>query len=125
MEDVHSADARAQILQPGHNLVSTLAHAEVLAVLGRMERVLGGEAEPLTRARTAYLAGPWRWVAMSPGAGLLERFARMHSLRGADLWHLATAATLRETLPEIGLLTYDTALRTAATEQGFGGADAH
>ena len=69
VEDVHSADARAQILHPGHNLVSTLAHAEVLAVLGRMERVLRGEAEPLTRARTAYLAGPWRWVAMSTATG--------------------------------------------------------
>ena len=119
VEDVHSCDARAQIHQPGHNFVSTLAHAEVLAVLGRMERLLPSGTASLQRARTAYLEGPWRWVTVPPAADLVERFARVHPLRGADLWHLAVAATLRGTFPEMRLLTYDAALAAAAVAQGL------
>ena len=88
-------------------------------MLGRMERLLPSGTASLQRARTAYLEGPWRWVTVPPAAGLVERFARVHPLRGADLWHLAVAATLRGTFPEMRLLTYDAALAAAAVAQGL------
>jgi hypothetical protein len=36
-------------------------------------------------------------------------------LRGADLWHLASAKTLQEELPELILLTFDDQLMNAVT----------
>lgn len=116
VKDRHSGEARKYLQISGHNLVSSLAHAEVLAVMGRMER---GHAIDLGKARAAYLSGPWRWVASTPTNDVLERLAYRCSLRGADLWHLAMSLTLSETLPELSLLTYDDALAEAAVGQGL------
>jgi len=35
-------------------------------------------------------------------------------LKGADLWHLATAKTLQEQIPELVMFTFDDRLRVAA-----------
>ena len=43
-----------------------------------------------------------------------------HSLRGADLWHLAAAMTLKRELPELWLMTFDQRLKTAAELEGIG-----
>jgi hypothetical protein len=40
-------------------------------------------------------------------------------LRGAGLWHLATAETLPSDLPELTLLTFDARLAAAAEGEGL------
>lgn len=108
--DRHTQDAR-HWLHGGHvHLVSSLAFAEVVAVLGRIARSLQGGAAAAAEAREILLGGPWRWVNAQPDRAIIERSAAGSSLRGADLWHFSLYQTLRETLPELQLLTFDKAL---------------
>jgi hypothetical protein len=44
--------------------------------------------------------------------------AALWPLRGADLWHLATADTLRRELPDLKVITFDS--RLAVASQGIG-----
>ncbi len=109
IEDRHTQDAR-HWLHGGHvHLVSSLAFAEVVAVLGRIARTLPGGAAAVAEARKIFLGGPWRWVNAQPDRAIIERSATGSSLRGADLWHFSLYQTLRETLPELRLLTFDKA----------------
>ncbi|MHB8762796.1 MAG: hypothetical protein ACYDA8_00410 [Deferrisomatales bacterium] len=56
---------------------------------------------------------------MLPEAPACASLSRRHRLRGADLWHLAAAVTLRERLPDLCLITFDAALREAAETEGL------
>lgn len=118
VKDAHTTEALARLSESGYHLVSSLAFAEVHAVLSRIGRELT-RAQAVAQARGAFAAGPWRWVEAGPDRGLCESLSTVHSLRGADLWHLATALTLRRRLPEIALLTYDRALGEAAAAEGL------
>jgi hypothetical protein len=48
----------------------------------------------------------------------IEALASQWPVRGPDLWHLATAETLRRELPELTMITFDA--RLAVSSQGIG-----
>jgi predicted nucleic acid-binding protein len=116
--DAHTAPARTALDDGSHHLVSSLAAAETLAVLGRIERE--DRASGVAAAREGFLRGRWRWTRIVPETPVTASLAARHRLRGADLWHLAAALTLRERLPELRLLTFDLALRDASQAEGLG-----
>lgn len=73
-----------------------------------------------TTAREA-LDGPlWHRTNISPSWTLATALARGHSLRDADLWHLAAAKDLQRDLPELALASFDERLLSAAAAEGFG-----
>lgn len=49
----------------------------------------------------------------------IERVLSVRRLRGADLWHLATALYLAESPADVDFLTLDAEQREAARELGF------
>jgi predicted nucleic acid-binding protein len=119
IEDAHSGKARRWIARPGVHLMSTLAWAEVHAGIARAVRD-GILAKPLgAEAHEAAASGPWRRTSISPDWRVTAHLARKWPLRGADLWHLATAKALREELPELSILTFDERLRLAARGEGL------
>lgn len=103
----------------GQHLLSSLAHAEVCAVISRMHRegVLG--EDDAEAARTMLEQGPWRRTTASPEWETVPRLSTEWPLRGADLWHLATAKGLQERLPELQLVTFDARLHRAARGAGL------
>lgn len=103
----------------GLHLLSSLAWAETHAALARIERerVL---TQVLVRAAPEALdTGPWRRVTISPEWKRMRTLASRWPLRGADLWHLAAAMSLRDDLPELQLLSYDARLAAAAEGEGL------
>ncbi len=118
-QDSHTEDARKRLTPGTQHLVSSLAHAEVLAVLARMEREGRAQAEEISLARKAFGSGPWRRLGGVPQTETTEELSRRHPLRGADLWHLAMAVSLRPELPELRILTYDTRLGESAKKEGL------
>ncbi len=117
--DAHTAAAQAYLRDHAQHLVASLAAAETLAVLARIERQSSVDGAAIAAAREGLLRGPWRWTRVAPEAATCAALARRHRLRGADLWHLAAAVTLRESLPELTFLTFDAALRDAADTEGL------
>lgn len=99
--------------------MSTLSYAEVSAVVARLERdrtlppVLADTARELLRA------GPWRRLHLQPDWTGIDELALRWPLRGADLWHLATATTLARELPEARVFTFDARLGAAAEGLGL------
>lgn len=119
ISDPHSARASATIRRPATHLVSTLGYAEVFAVVARLERegslpkVLADASRELVRD------GPWRRLALQPDWSSIEAFAVQWPVRGADLWHLAIAATLTRELPELRVITFDARLTIASQGAGL------
>lgn len=101
------------------HLISSLAVAEVHAVLARLARSGALPGPAVRNVAAALSAGPWRLVRCHPDIGDLETLAVRHPLRGADLWHLAAAADLAVSLPGLRLLTFDARLREAAVAEGL------
>jgi predicted nucleic acid-binding protein len=64
--------------------------------------------------------GPWRRLNAGPMWRKMAGLSKRWTLRGADLWHLSAAKSVREHLPEVKLLTFDTRLRTAAQVEEIG-----
>jgi predicted nucleic acid-binding protein len=114
IEDAHSEAAATEARRRVTHLLSTLAYAEVIAVLARLERDRALPRALADAARQAVRGGPWRALALQPDRSTMDELAASWSLRGADLWHLATALTLRRELPELQLITFDSRLRAAA-----------
>lgn len=106
---------------PGPHLLSSLGTAEVQAVLSRMHA--GGvlDKAELRQVRAELHAGPWEAVHAVPAGDDLASLADNHTLRGADLWHLALAKMLQRELPELRLFTFDARLRGAAEAEGLVG----
>lgn len=112
--DTHSDTAKKRADETGLHFISTLAYAEVSAVIARMKRehVI---AETLVNAAFEVLdQGPWRRIYTWPEWEIVRDLSTRWTLRGADLWHLATATTLRKELPELTFLTFDQRLKKAA-----------
>lgn len=65
--------------------------------------------------------GPWRRLYLTPDWDEFKSLAHKWPLRGADLWHLATAKTLQKRIPEFYLLTFDNRLMVAAMGEGLHG----
>lgn len=118
-QDSNTEDARRRLTAGTQHLVSSLGHAEVVAVLARMEREGRARTDEITLARKAFGSGPWRRLAGIPQTETIEALSRHYSLRGADLWHLAMAVSLRPDLPELRLVTYDARLAEGARGEGL------
>jgi predicted nucleic acid-binding protein len=116
--DRYSDQATEVTRRPLTHLVSTLGWAEVMAVIARLERERALPAVLAVSARELVRTGPWRRLALQPDWAALDELARRWPLRGADLWHLATAATLSRELPGLQLLTFDG--RLTAASHGLG-----
>lgn len=117
--DEHSDTAWTLARQDGVHILSTLAAAEVHAVIARIERERILADVLVQAARQAFASGPWRRLNMQPTWELFEQYAARWPLRGADLWHLALAKTLQLELPEVRLLTFDRRLAIAAVGEGL------
>lgn len=118
--DRHSDAAIAWSRRDGVHLLTTLAWAEVHAVVGRVERERVLARVLVNAAREALALGPWRRVNMSPDWNLVRALSLKWPLRGADLWHLAAAKNLHADLPELKVLSFDQRLARAAREEGVG-----
>ncbi|MDQ7859067.1 MAG: PIN domain-containing protein [Armatimonadota bacterium] len=113
-QDAHSRRAAAAVRKSAVHLLSTLAWAEVHAVIARARRERALADVLIDAAREALDRGPWRRANISPEWGMVREMASRWALRGADLWHLCAAKTLKADLPELELLTFDARLRAAA-----------
>lgn len=118
--DPHSHRAQTWARRAGVHLVSTLAWAEVYAVIARIEREHALSRILVAAARDALEEGIWRRVNAAPEWRLIRDLSRRWRLRGADLWHLATAKSLQNELPGLKLLSFDTRLVAAARGEGIG-----
>lgn len=105
--------------RPGVHLLSTLAWAEVHAVIARIERERALSRVLVKAAREVLEEGPWRRLNASPEWHLVEVLSSKWSLRGADLWHLCTAKSLQSELPGLKILTFDARLAAAARGEGL------
>jgi predicted nucleic acid-binding protein len=118
--DMHSDEAQrwARYRESMH-LISSLAYAETCAVISRIqrERLL---ADILIKAALETLeGGPWRRLNAWPEWKIIKPLAVKWPLRGADLWHLATAKSLQKHLPTLLLISFDTRLIDAASGEGM------
>lgn len=119
LKDTHTREAVALIRRPGVHLLSTLAWAEVHAVVARIQRERILPTALLDAARDALQRGPCRRASASPDWRLMQTLAIRWSLRGPDLWHLATAKSLRVELPELRVVSFDSRLTAAARGEGL------
>ncbi len=120
LKDTHSESALKWTRKEGLHLLSSLAYAEVVAVLDRMVK-----GRILTRvlaqsALEALFEGPWYFLNRCPEKEQMDALQGKYLLRGADFWHLALAKTLKEDIPELMILTFDNKLQEGAEKEGFG-----
>jgi len=117
--DGNSAKARQWAEIDAEHLLSSLAHAEACAVIARMTRE--GLIDPaLPEAlHSAMGSSPWRMLNGLSDRDLVADLALKWPLRGADLWHLGLAVSLKKDLPEIRLITFDARLLAAASGEGL------
>ncbi len=101
-------------------MLSSLAYAEVIAVISRMQRERVMADLLVEAALKTFKDGPWRSLNLGPTPGCMLEFSRRWRLRGADLWHLACARTVRDHLPEVKVLTFDARLKAASQGEGMG-----
>jgi hypothetical protein len=116
--DVHSPKAVATARRKGTHLLSTLGYAEALAVIARLERDGLLPTVLADASKDVVVNGPWRRLSLQPDWKAIEALASRWPVRGADLWHLAAAETLRRELPELRMITFDARLGLAS--QGIG-----
>ena len=112
--DPHSKTAEIWAAKEGVHFISTLAFAEVCAVISRMrrEKLLN---YIMTQAVFEVLDnGPWRRIFSWPELKIIKTLSARWPLRGADLWHLSTAKKMSKEFPELYLLTFDNRLKQAA-----------
>ena len=105
--DSNSGSAQKWSGAKGVHFVSSLTFAEVSAVINRMQR---GRliSESLYQAAFEVLDnGPWRRISTLPEWEIMRSLSAKHPLRGADLWHLATAKSMHTEFPELYLLSFD------------------
>jgi len=120
-KDKNSEDAVNWSRREGVHLISSLSSTEVYAVISRIMRE-GLLADALINAGYKSLeGGPWRRLYLIPDWDEFKSLSQKWPLRGADLWHLATAKTLRKRIPEFYLLTFDNRLMVAAMGEGLHG----
>ena len=115
--DLHSETALAHIREPDVHILSSLAWAEVHAVMARHVRE-GTPHSVVSRAAITLDAVGWRHLVSGPSRGHVQALGRRWSLRGADLWHLATARTIADEV-KVSVLTFDRALDEAAMGEGL------
>lgn len=117
--DRHSDEASKRARGSGVHFLSTLAWAEVHAVIARIERERALAKVLVAAAREALEGGPWRRLNAVPDWKLVQDLSSKWPLRGADLWHLAVAKSLQSELPELTFLSFDARLAGAAQGEGL------
>ncbi len=117
--DEHSDEAGRWARRSEVHFLSTLAWAEVHAVIARIEHERALAKVLVAAAREALEEGPWRRLNAVPDWKLVRDLSSKWSLRGADLWHLAVAKSLQGELPELALLSFDGRLIAAAKGEGL------
>ncbi len=118
-EDRHSLHAQDWAKRPGFHLLSTLAYAEICAVVAGIRRDRMVADILADAALEVFLEGPWRRVLAQPEWNLMRTLSKKWPLRGVDLWHLAMAKSLQTQLPELVLLTFDIKLAVAARAENL------
>jgi len=116
-KDSRSEEAIEWSRKKGVHLISTLAYAEVCAVITRLERERILADVLISAAFEALDSGPWRHLNILPEWEVIKVLAKKWSLRGADLWHLAAGKTFQKQIPEMELLTFDKRLRAATKKE--------
>lgn len=118
--DDHAEDALFWFSTDSVHLISTLTYAEVCAVLRRFQREHLTPREDVIRTINSLHIAPWRRLNINPAWDVTTDLSEKCTLKGADLWHLSLARTLRNrNLWPLHLLTYDARLRDAARHQGL------
>ena len=84
----HAALTESRFVEAEGCFRSTLAFAEVSAVLDRMGREGQLTSVLVGSAREALADGPWRFMRAAPERTVIEALATKYALRGADLWRL-------------------------------------
>ncbi len=116
-KDSHSDVATNWAEKDAVHFLTTLAYAEVCAVTSRMQKEMV-LSDLLIEAGFEFLhQGPWRRLAISPEWDITRELSEKWFLRGADLWHLATAKSLQKEFPELIMLTFDSRLEAAANKE--------
>jgi len=118
-KDTHSKEALTWFRKNGVHLISTLGYSEVCAVISRIKREKLLADILIDVAFKALKTGPWRYLNIWPEWEKLRALSHKWSLRGTHLWHLATAITLQNQIPELTLLTFDSRLGIAAKGEGL------
>lgn len=118
-KDRHSDDAHVWAHRTGFHAISTLSYSEVCAVIARLQRERQIPDVFAVASFETLDTGPWRYLTIAPDAVQLRKLSEKWPLRGADLWHLSTAVTLKKQLPELVMLTYDNRLKEAAAGEGL------
>ena len=119
VKDSHSDAALKWTEKEGLHFVSTLAYAEVFAVLDRMERERILTKVLVQSAVQAFIEGPWRFLTLGPAREQMDSLRGKYSLRGADFWHLSQAKTLKREIPDLIILSFDAKLKEVAEKEGF------
>jgi predicted nucleic acid-binding protein len=117
--DEHSEAAIKRAGGPEAHFLSTLAWAEVHAVIARIERERMLAKILVAAAREALEEGPWRRLNAVPDWKQVRILSFKWPLRGADLWHLAVAKSLQPELPELTFMSFDARLKAAARGEGL------
>ena len=118
-KDSYSKEALNWSSKKGVHLISTLGYTEVCAVISRIKREKLLADILIDVAFKTLNSGPWRFLNIWPEWEKLKALSLKWSLRGTDLWHLATAKMLQKHIPELTLLTFDSRLRIAAEGEGL------
>lgn len=117
--DSNSRTAQKWSEAKGVHFVSTLTMAEVSAVIHRMQRKRVVSETLCQSAFEVLDNGPWRKISTWPQWEVIRSLSAKYSLRGADLWHLATAKSMHTEFPELYLLSFDKRLVRAAESENL------
>lgn len=119
LQDSYSEQALRYAGYDAFHLLSSLTLAEIYAVLYRIKRERLTDDLLVEASRESLESGPWRRLKIGPAESEMRKLASKLPLRGADLWHLATAKTLQTELPELLVLTFDQRLYQAAAGENM------
>jgi len=113
-KDSYSDIATEKARQKGVHLVTTLTIAEVYTVISRVKRDRLLPDFMIDSLFDMIEYGPWSRLNIVPDTTSLREVASKWPLRGAGLWHLATAKTLQKEFPELMIMTFDRDLARAS-----------
>ncbi|MGD2245039.1 MAG: PIN domain-containing protein [Candidatus Aminicenantes bacterium] len=118
-KDSNSEKALRMSKKEGVHFFSTLCYAQVDSVLTRIRNEKKLKEVLIDVAFDTLKTGPWRRLNIWPEWTTLITLSEKWPLKGASLWHLASAKTLQKQLPELTLFTFDEELKKAAEEEGL------
>lgn len=116
-KDSNSEKSLNMSKKEGVHFFSTLCYAEVCSVLTRIRNEKRLKEVLIDVAFDTLKTGPWRRLNIWPEWTTLIALSEKWTLKGSNLWHLASAKTLQKQLPELTLFTFDEELKKAAQEE--------